>query len=81
LLGFYTFGHLKRRFNKKIIFGWNAKCGCSHIKTIFWFLKTDNLENLIHTTKEKNQIPNDIENYTTIIFIRNPYKRIIRIFR
>jgi hypothetical protein len=63
--------------NKKIIFGWSAKCGCSHIKTIFWFLQTDNLENVIHTIKDCNELPNDIENYTTIIFIRNPYKRII----
>ena len=63
--------------NKKIIFGWSAKCGCSHIKTIFWFLQTDNVNNLIHTAKDINKMPNDIENYTTIIFIRNPYKRII----
>jgi hypothetical protein len=63
--------------NKKIIFGWSAKCGCSHIKTIFWFLQTDNLVNQIHTEKDYNKLPNDIENYITIIFIRNPYKRII----
>ena len=63
--------------NKKIIFGWSAKCGCSHVKHIFWFLQTDNLENLIHTEKDINELPNDIENYTTIIFIRNPYERII----
>jgi len=24
--------------DKQIIFGWSAKCGCSHIKNIFWFL-------------------------------------------
>ena len=63
--------------NKQIIFGWSAKCGCSHIKNIFWFLQTDNLENQIHTQKDNNNLPNEIENYTTIIFIRNPYKRII----
>ena len=63
--------------NKKIIFGWSAKCGCSHIKHIFWFLQTDNLENSIHTSKDNNELPNEIENYITIIFIRNPYKRII----
>jgi len=64
--------------NKKIIFGWSAKCGCSHIKTIFYFLQTDNLVNPIHTKKDyNNKLPNDIENYITIIFIRNPYKRII----
>lgn len=63
--------------NKKIIFGWSAKCGCSHIKNIFWFLQTDNLLNKIHTQKNKNQLPKDIENYITIIIIRNPYERIV----
>ena len=64
--------------NKKIIFGWSAKCGCTHVKDIFRFLQTDNLYNLLHTPNDYNELlPNDIENYTTIIFIRNPYKRII----
>ena len=63
--------------DKKIVFGWSAKCGCSHIKQIYWFLQTDDLENPIHTIKDYNELPNDIENYTTLIFTRNPYKRII----
>lgn len=63
--------------NTKIIFGWSAKCGCSHIKNIFWFLKTNNINNIIHTKKDFMNLPNDIENYTTIIIIRNPYKRIV----
>tara|TARA_A100001015_G_scaffold314141_1_gene422935 strand:- start:523 stop:1218 length:696 start_codon:yes stop_codon:yes gene_type:complete len=64
--------------NKKIIFGWSAKCGCSHIKNIFWFLKTNKLKNQIHTMKEmKFKLPDDIENYITIIIIRNPYERIL----
>jgi hypothetical protein len=61
----------------KIIFGWSAKCGCSHIKSIFWFLQNNNINNKIHTIKEDNSLPNDIENYTTIVISRNPYKRII----
>jgi hypothetical protein len=61
----------------KIIFGWSAKCGCSHIKNIYWFLQTGNLQNRIHTHKDNNVLPNDIQNYTTIIFTRNPYKRIV----
>ena len=69
--------HFSVDIKKKIIFGWSAKCGCSHIKHIFWFLQTDNLENKIHTARDSNKLPNDIENYTTIIIIRNPYKRII----
>jgi hypothetical protein len=62
---------------KKIIFGWSAKCGCSHIKNIYWFLQTDKENNLIHTQEEYNCLPNDIQNYTTLVFIRNPYTRII----
>lgn len=63
--------------NKQIIFGWSAKCGCSHIKYIYWFLKTDNLVNPIHTEKDNNKLPIDIQNYTTIIITRNPYIRIV----
>lgn len=61
----------------KIIFGWSPKCGCSHIKTIYWFLQTNNIVNSIHTTLDINQLPDDIENYTTIIIIRNPYETIV----
>ena len=66
---------------KKIIFGWSAKCGCSHIKRIFMFLNSNSIiNNDIHEKANKfifNKLPNDIENYTTIIISRNPYKRII----
>ena len=63
--------------DNKIIFGWSAKCGCTHIKNIYWFLQTGNLENLIHTPKDVNNLPDDIENYITLIFSRNPYKRLL----
>ena len=64
----------------KIIFGWSAKCGCSHIKRIFSFLcgiSTNNSD--IHKISQvcNTILPDDIENYTTIIISRNPYKRII----
>lgn len=32
--------------DKHIIFVWSAKCGCSYIKNIFWYLKTNNLERM-----------------------------------
>jgi len=60
-----------------IIFGWSAKCGCSHIKSIFWFLQNDSIENPIHTNLDINNIPDNIEKYTTIIICRNPYKRLV----
>ena len=65
--------------NKKIIFGWSAKCGCSHLKLIYWFLQTGDAtinSKKLHTNDSK-PLPNDIQNYTTIIVTRNPYKRIV----
>lgn len=62
---------------KKILFGWSAKCGCSHIKTIFKFLQNNNLDNKIHTIDEINGLPNNVKEYITIIISRNPYKRLI----
>ena len=64
-------------YKKKIIFGWSPKCACSHIKNIFLFLQNGYIPNKIHTERDLNKLPNDIENYVTIIFSRNPYKRII----
>jgi len=62
---------------RKIMFGWSAKCGCSHVKKIYYYLLNDNIDNKIHIPEEyASQLPADIENYTTIIICRNPYKRI-----
>lgn len=61
----------------KIIFCWSPKCGCSHIKTIYWFLQTNHVNTTIHTNNDINSLPNDIENYITLIFCRNPYKRVV----
>jgi hypothetical protein len=63
--------------NKKIIFGWSAKCGFSHVKNMYRFLQTDNTQNPFHTENDVNSLPDDIENYITLIFCRNPYKRIV----
>jgi hypothetical protein len=64
-------------YENKIIFGWSAKCGCSHIMRIYWFLRNNSMDVKIHTKNDVNKLPNDIEKYTTIIVSRNPYKRII----
>jgi hypothetical protein len=64
--------------NHKIIFGWSAKCGCSHVKRIYYFMVNNKINNVIHKKSEYNQdLPVDIENYTIILFCRNPYKRIV----
>jgi hypothetical protein len=59
----------------KIVFGWSAKCGCSHIKTIFNYL--NNIETTHLHVNTYNKLPEKIEEYTTILITRNPYKRLI----
>ncbi len=62
----------------KIIFGWSAKCGSSHVKKIFYFLQNNRTDNEVHLPYDYNiPLPRDISDYTTILFIRNPYKRLI----
>lgn len=65
--------------NKKIIFGWSAKCGCTHIKIIFKYLT----ENIIQYNQIKihngtyNKLPSNHKDYKIILIIRNPFERII----
>jgi len=63
---------------KKVIFGWSAKCGCSHVKKIIHFFGNGLIDNEIHNGKtDIHLLPTNIENYEIILFIRNPYKRLI----
>ena len=64
---------------EKVIIGWCAKSGCSHIKKIYWFFRTGNPNHRIHTTRDRNELPPDEEmkDYRTILIVRNPYKRLI----
>lgn len=62
---------------RRIVFGWSAKCGCTHIKKIFWYL-TNNIENHPgHCEEAINDLPQDIENYTVILIVRNPFERLV----
>lgn len=63
---------------RKIIFGWSAKCACSHIKKIFYFFQNEKLDNDIHIKEEykKDNFTFDKDDYI-ILFIRNPYERLV----
>ena len=62
---------------KKVIFGWSAKCGCSHIKMIHKYLTL----NIIDFDKRHIGTYNELgfidDSYTIIIIIRNPFLRLI----
>lgn len=73
----YTIMHFFVNNEYKVIFGWSGKCGCSHIKKIYYFF-CNNTDKEIHNDDEyEEELPHDIEEYTCILFIRNPYKRIV----
>ena len=65
--------------NKKILFGWSAKCGCSHVKYMWLYLNDINFtqNDTVHKNNTYNNLPKNIDEYTVVIFIRNPYKRIV----
>ncbi len=60
---------------KKIIFGWSAKCGCSHIKQIFWYYQGINKKN-VHANSY-GRLPPNISGYNVILISRDPYKRLV----
>jgi hypothetical protein len=62
---------------KKIIFGWSPKCGCTHIKNIVGFLENKNLFGVNSVMYNTCELPENLNNYIIIIIIRNPYKRIV----
>jgi hypothetical protein len=63
--------------DKKIIFGWSPKCGCTHIKNMVYFLENKTLKKIHLGLHDTNELPSNLEDYIIIIIIRNPYKRII----
>lgn len=68
----------------KVIFAFSAKCGCSSVKKIF-LENTSNTELIdlykfnktMHFNETCNKLPDNFENFYIIIFIRNPYKRLV----
>jgi hypothetical protein len=67
---------------RKVIFGWSAKSGCSHIKNIFYYLQTDlycGPQDRVHRGKGQDfqPLPENLSEYTLLLFIRNPYKRLV----
>lgn len=65
---------------KKVIFGWSAKCGCSHIKNIFYYFQSGKFckkGESVHRGHDFQALPENLSSYVLIMFIRNPYKRLV----
>jgi hypothetical protein len=72
-------GYLVDETNK-VIFGFNDKCGSSHIKKMFYYLTGDKDLNNIHRGTNSIIPPkllDNLNNYTVIMIIRNPYERLV----
>lgn len=66
---------------KKIIFGWSAKCACSFIKRYFYQLNDIDDTKLIDIHYGSHGLLNfDTKEYKIILFVRNPYKRLVSAF-
>jgi len=60
----------------KIVFGWSAKAGCSHVKNMFRFYSDIKPPKDPHADSY-NEFPSNGSKYTTIIFTRNPHARLV----
>jgi hypothetical protein len=63
--------------NKKIIFGWSPKCGCTHVKNMVHFLDEMHLSAIHIYEFDTYELPKNLDDYIIIMIIRSPYKRII----
>jgi len=61
---------------KKVIIGTSPKAGCTHVRRIYAFL-ADGLENPLFPLRNPNYLPVNIDDYTVVLIIRNPYKRLV----
>lgn len=61
----------------KVIFGWSAKCGCSHIKKLYQFLAKVNHKWVHMQEYYSSPFPESLSGYNVIIVLRNPYDRIV----
>lgn len=78
--------------DKKVIFYFSRKCASIHVMNLFNYL-SNRLENCIQTTSQpfspyalyqmevQQVFPENVNDYKIIIFIRNPYKRLVSSFR
>jgi len=64
--------------NPKVIFGWTPKCGCSHIRNLCYFLKTNHIVEILESKAIRAMpLPKNLDTYKIFLIVRNPYKRCI----
>ena len=71
--------------NKKLIVGWSTKAGCTHIKNMMFQLVLKNIyknvplvdTNALHIAVKMKPLPENIDDFTIVLIVRNPYKRLV----
>lgn len=63
---------------KKIIFGWNPKCGSNHMIKLFTFLTGRDIHAMFILNTE---FPTNHSDYKIILIMRNPFDRIVSAYR
>jgi hypothetical protein len=69
---FYLVDH-----DRKIIMGWSAKCGCTHVKYLFRYLTTGQTDHTDIHAQRCEPLPRDIETYIVVMVMRNPFERLV----
>ena len=68
---------------KKVIFGWSLGSGSTHVKNLIHFLQRSQNRNYTDYLQliNNDKLPEDINNYTTILIVRNPFDRLVSVFK
>ena len=68
---------------KKVIFGWSLGSGSAHVKNLIHFLQWSHYRNYTDYLQliNNDKLPEDINNYTTILIVRNPFDRLVSVFK
>jgi len=61
----------------KVLFGWSAKCGCTHVKKIYTFLSSYEKHKILLESENIDDSLFDFTQYKIFIVIRNPYERLV----
>ncbi len=61
----------------RIMFGWSAKSGCSHVKKLYKYLSSYEDHIRLFESRNIDETCYDFEKYLLIIIIRNPFERLV----
>lgn len=62
--------------HRRLVVGWSAKCGCTHLKTVLLFCLRGKFFRNPHDVKFDKPLPKSLRGWTVLIVVRSPFERL-----